>query len=389
MRTGFLFIVPVLALAGAVALAAFGAAPEATTPERKEPMKKRAGVTILERDKCDDGYRLYSSRNSEVARLIDIDGREVHRWSYPQGKTWHYAHMLPNGNLVAIVKDVMILELDWNSKLVWKKQTRAHHDFARLAGGNTLVVSRRKHTDAYVSPGRELSYDTILEVTPQGKTVWEWKVEQHARELAKLVDLQIPSSKGFGDWPHINTCEVLPDSPTARKDKRFRAGNIMVCGRHIDTIAVIDRKTGKIVWAWGPGEILGPHMPTMLPSGNILIYDNGQNKSTKVRRYTRIIELDPIAGKIVWEYKADPPRDFYSPSRGSNERLGNGNTFIAESDSGRLFEVTPKGRIAWEFLNPDRNKRGGHIPLYRALHYGRDLVDKLLKKHGPDKKQTR
>ncbi len=374
---------------GAVWLAAFGAAPKAATPEREEPMKKRAGVTILNRDKCDDSYRLYSSRNSEVARLIDIDGREVHRWSYPQGKTWHYAEMLPNGNLVAIIKDVMILELDWHGKLVWKKQTRAHHDFARLAGGNTLVVSRRKHTDAYVSPGRQLSYDTILEVTPQGKTVWEWKVEQHARELAKLVDLQIPSWKGFGDWPHINTCEVLPDSPTAKKDKRFRAGNIMICGRHIDTIAVIERKTGKIVWAWGPGEILGPHMPTMLPSGNILIYDNGQNASTKVRKYTRIIELDPIAGKIVWEYKADPPGDFYSPARGSNERLGNGNTFIAESDPGRLFEVTPKGKIVWEFLNPDTNKRGGHIALYRALHYERDLIDKLLKKHAPDKNQTK
>ncbi len=387
MRTGYLFVVPVLATA--VALAAFGAAPKAAAPERKEPMTKRAGVTILERDKCDDAYRLYSSRNSEVAHLIDIDGREVHRWSYPQGKTWHYAHMLPNGNLVAIVKDVMILELDWHGKLVWKKQTRAHHDFARLAGGNTLVVSRRKHTDAYVSPGRQLSYDTILEVTPQGKTVWEWKVEQHARELAKLVDLQIPSWKGFGDWPLINTGEVLPDGPTAKRDKRCRAGNIMIGGRHIDTIAVIDRKTGKIVWAWGPGEILGPHMPTMLPSGNILIYDNGQNASTKVRRYTRIIELDPIAGKIVWQYKADPPGDFYSPSRGSNERLANGNTFIAESDSGRLFEVTPRGRIVWELLNPDTNKRGRRIALYRALAYERDLVDKLLKKHAQDKKQTK
>ena len=40
--------------------------------------KKRAGVSLLKRDKCYDGYRLYSSRGSEAAHIIDLDGREVH-----------------------------------------------------------------------------------------------------------------------------------------------------------------------------------------------------------------------------------------------------------------------------------------------------------------------
>lgn len=91
--------------------------------------KKLAGVTLLKRDKCDSSYRLYSSRGSEAAHIIDLDGRKVHSWSYPQGHTWHYAETLPNGHLVAIIKDVMILELDWRSKLVWSAKLRAHHDF--------------------------------------------------------------------------------------------------------------------------------------------------------------------------------------------------------------------------------------------------------------------
>jgi len=155
-----------------------------------------------------------------------------------------------------------------------------------------------------------------------------------------------------------------------------------VCGRHINVIWVIDRKTNRVVWAWGPGHLLGPHMPTMLAGGRILVYDNGQNAADRVRGYTRVLELDPLTGKIVWEYRADPPKRFYSPSRGSNERLPNGNTFIAESDSGRLFEVTPAGKIVWEFLNPDRQKGGRRMALYRALRYPRDLVDRLLAEHG-------
>ncbi|GAH97841.1 unnamed protein product [marine sediment metagenome] len=81
--------------------------------------------------------------------MITPEGKYVHTWYYPHtedivttnfggfGMSWHYAEMLPNGNLVAIVKDEMIIELDWNSNLVWKAKLRAHHDFARGKKGNT------------------------------------------------------------------------------------------------------------------------------------------------------------------------------------------------------------------------------------------------------------
>ncbi len=343
--------------------------------------QEQDGVTILKRDKCYDGYRLCSSRHTEIARFIDLDGNEVHRWQYPQGGTWHYAEMLPGGNLVAITKDVMILELDWASNLVWKREMRAHHDFARLPGGNTVVVSRRELENPWTGEGK-LDCDILEELTPDNEVVWEWKVEQHADEIASLVDLIIPPFDGFNDWPHVNTIEVLPDGPAAEKDTRFRAGNLLMCGRHIDTICVIDRSTDEVVWAWGPGEVLGPHMPTMLPSGHMLVYDNGHNKSRHVRDYTRVVELDPITGKMVWEYKADPPQSFRSPARGSNERLPNGNTFIAESDPGRLLEVTPEGEIVWEFRNPDRYKNGARQAFYRALCYPRKVVDRLVAQHG-------
>jgi len=345
-------------------------------------METESGVTVFNRDRCDDGYRLYSSRQTEVAHLIDVDGREVHRWAYPQGETWHYAEMQPNGNLIAIVKDVMILELDWQSKLVWKAEMRAHHDFARLPNGHTLVASRRDLTNPWTKSGR-LACDILVELAPDGRAVWQWKVEAHADELAGHVKLLIPPSEKFCDWPHVNTLEVLPDNPAARKDARFGAGNLLICGRHIDTIWVIDRRSDRVVWAWGPGELLGPHMPTMLPNGHILVYDNGHNASVRIREYTRVLELDPLEGKIVWQYRADPPESFYSPARGSNERLPNGNTFIAESDSGRLFEVTPAGEIVWELRNPDLRKNGGRMALYRACRYGRDLVEMLLARHKP------
>jgi hypothetical protein len=252
-------------------------------------------ISFHDQTRTDPSFRLYNSRNTECAQLIRPDGSLVHEWRYEQGYSWHYSEMLPNGNLVAVVKDRMILEVDPTGALVWKHEGNAHHDFARKEDGNTYVISGRpKMNSENLAPGRPLYLDHLEEVTPDGQVVWKWQPEEHIEELARLVELILPTA--FNDWPHLNTIEILPDSITARADERFRAGNLLMCGRHIDTLFVVDRDSSEIVWAWGPGELLGPHMPTLLPNGNILVYDNGNNVSRRIRGYTRIMELNPLTG---------------------------------------------------------------------------------------------
>ncbi len=350
------------------------------------------GVIIHDASKVDDCYRLFNSRNLEAAHLITPQGRYVHSWYYPStekatskfsnfGMSWHYAEMLPNGNLIAIIKDEMILELDWNSNLVWKAKLRAHHDFAKTKDGHTIVVSRRDIDDPW-KPGKKIAMDELVEFDEKGNVVWRWEYEDHIEEIEQFVHQPLPPDPSFKDWPHINTCEVLPNNPTAKKDSRFKAGNLLLCGRHANTIFIVEKKTGKVVWAWGPGELEGPHMPTMLKNGHILIYDNGRHLNKNARGYTRIVELDPLTRKIVWEYTGKPKESFYSPSRGSANRLKNGNTLIAESDKGHLIEVTPEGKIVWEFWNSDFNEKGRRMPLYRVVPYEKEIVEPLLRKYG-------
>lgn len=327
-------------------------------PASQEEIKH--GITVYEPEKCYPGYVLYNSRQLEVANLIDLEGNVVHSWSYPQGYTWHYVELLPNGHLCAIIKERMLIELDWKSRLFRRIDVTAHHDFERLENGNTMVLCR-EGSDYY-----------IVELTDDDEVVWEWHPSQHLRELKELVDFRFPREPDL-HWTFINTVEVLPDTPLGREDTSFREGNVLFSMRNVDTIGVIAKDSGEILWAWGPGILDRQHMPTMLDNGNILVYDNGTS-----RGYTRVLELDPRAEEIVWEYKADPPESFFSPTRGSNQRLPNGNTFIAESDSGRLFEITPKGEIVWEFKNPDKMEDGRSMPLYRAMRYSPDLVEALL-----------
>jgi outer membrane protein assembly factor BamB len=134
----------------------------------------------------------------------------------------------------------------------------------------------------------------------------------------------------------------------------------------------MDWESGELIWSWGHGELLGPHGASWLASGNLLIFDNGLS-----RGWSRVIELDPRTEQIVWEYKSDFPEDFYSPSRGSCQRLANGNTLVAASTSGRAFEITPGGEIVWSWINPAREEGGQVATVVRMTRLDLDFVDRL------------
>jgi hypothetical protein len=102
----------------------------------------------------------------------------------------------------------------------------------------------------------------------------------------------------------------------------------------------------------------------VLPSGNILVFDNGLG-----REWSRVVEMDPIARKIVWDYKAPEPGTFYTPAQGSSQRLPNGNTLITSSDQGKAFEVAPQGDVVWQFQNPNLSKSRKSIVMSRVRRH--------------------
>ena len=182
------------------------------------------------------------------------------------------------------------------------------------------------------------------------------------------------------DWAHNNTAQVIPPNATFEKEKaaggpvRFKPGNIFISYRSNDVIAVIDRETGQIVWAWGPGVIDGQHKPHMLANGNILIFDNGT-----LRGWSRVIEVAPLTGRIEWEYTAAPKESFLSRYISAAQRLPNGNTLICEGAKSHLFEVTPDGQIVWDFVNP-YVKEGTPQNIYRCTRYSPQYVRPLLER---------
>jgi hypothetical protein len=179
--------------------------------------------------------------------------------------------------------------------------------------------------------------DYLLEVTKEGRTVWEWRTWEHMDPAEYPITF---AENNRSEWTHGNAVVELAD------------GNLLISFRNISTIVKIDRKMGGVVWKLGAPAVSGQHSPTPLSNGNILIFDNGPHRLDETFPFSRVIEVNPATKEIVWKYQEAFPPSFYSDRISNAQRLPNGNTLINEGQFGRFFEVTTAGEVVWEYVNP-------------------------------------
>ena len=316
----------------------------------------KLGLIHLDEDKVFKGYTLIPTYIGETIDLIDIEGNIVHQWNLP-GRLGSLAYLLPNGNLLCSLltldgppvrqaKGGHILEIDWNSNIIWDYIDHGqHHDFRRLSNGNTMYLGWKEMADkdaARVKGGitgmekdGKIYEDYVREVSPDGETVWQW-------DASELEIENYPLAEGVAryEFAHANTCVELPED------------QILLNFRNLDSIAILDKKKRHFVWEkrdmmWGR-----PHDPHMLENGDILFFANGAQDFTAPQR-SNIIQFNKNTGEETWRYEAPIAWTFYSSHMGGVERLPNGNTLITESVNGRVFEVTHDAELVWDYINPN------------------------------------
>ena len=318
-------------------------------------------------------------------RLIDMNGNVVHSWTVP---AWlnKRSRLLPNGHLLYAGPNQTIFEYDWDGNVVWTHEgIGSVNDLRWLPNNNRLLVAHQLMPDDFQnqvrdveiapwwpprkrgSEERQRSAD-IYEVTPDGDVVWEWHAYNH-------LDLnKFSPATPEGDWLHVNSIAPLPENKWFDAgDTRFRPGNILVNARNLDMIYLVDKETKAVVWEAThtyKGGMSHSHEPEMIENGlpgagNIILFDNGLFPRHRTHSgQTFIIELNPINQEIVWTYETEGYANikFFSKTMGSQRRLPTGTTFIAEDNTGRLFQVTPEGEIVWEYVNRGGTTRPSPVP---------------------------
>ena len=350
----------------------------------------QSGVQIYERERSYPGYNLYCSRNFKEATLFDATGEVLRTWQGTGEGVWDRVVLLPGGDLLVVeirltnaeskdykTEQRFCRRLNWDNQAVWSLPINAHHDVALTPDGGLMLLSFDFRREAEIDPDVDFRDDKIVLLSLDGEVLEEKSLfdmlsaNPDAFEFGTVAP-KLHRGKHMIDLTHANSLDWMDIEELEGTAPIYSPSNVLVSMRHQDSIAILDWDTGQVVWSWGRGEVVGQHDAQFLDNGHILVFDNGLG-----RGWSRVIELDPLTSEIVWEFRTPNREDFYSPSRGSNQRLPNGNTLITSSGQGWAFEVTPAKDLVWSFLNPRlvENRRATMVRLYR---YPPELVSTVI-----------
>jgi len=256
-------------------------------------------------------------------------------------------------------------------------------------------TSTSAHASGFNAPGNILISDQfnnrVIEVAPDGHVVWAFgsgnptlcnpgpgtiiglnDAERLSGGLTLLAGTGIPAGsqsfpKGCADnrvivvnqqgqivWQY-GQAGVSGSGPNELNAPVFAiqlpSRNIMVVDQANNRVIEIDRNTKQIVWSYGPksgpGALNNPNSAELLPNGHILIGDENNNRVLEITR----------DGTIVWQYNQGLSGAAFA------SRLPNGDTLITDSSHSRVLEVTPNKKMVFEyFTNSDPTSNSAPLP---------------------------
>jgi len=350
-----------------------------------------SGVVLHDAQQSSPGYSLYTVVPRSLSVLIDSDGQEINSWPI-DGAFWTTrCELLSNGDVLIIGTDRdgddlsgYLQRMSWEGEVLWRREVMAHHDVELTPDGNVLTITSEDRWLPDLDPKRPCQDNVLSLFTAEGEDLGTLSLHDLVATDPKALPLIQPTKgikRDFQDFFHANSAVWMPMEDLVGSHTLYNRDHVLVTLRHQNMIMVVDWVQQRIVWTWGRGELVLPHEATWLANGNLLVFDNGDVN----RPWSRIVEMDPRVGEIVWEYKASVPGSFYSPGRGTAQRLPNDSILVSYSSEGEAFEVTREGRVVWRFLSPYLSRSGNRLAV-RMKRYSLDMVDAILQRHGPSQR---
>lgn len=243
--------------------------------------------------------------------------------------------------------------VDGGKKIIWQ-YPRSSRDGWVLPNGHILLA---------LSKSKDYPHGAAVEVTREGKTVFEFKGTQSEVNTVQLVANDRVLLTEAGDKPRLlevnRQGEIVVEVPLqaqtkdhhlqTRMARKLSNGNYLV-PQLLDKVVREYTPQGKIVW-----EAKTPHWPftaIRLEDGHTLINCTLGNLA---------IEVD-ARGQVVWQLSNDDLSGKPINDACGAQRLPNGNTVITSHHAGanqiKLLEVTRDKQIVWTYT--DDKKFGIH-----------------------------
>ncbi|CAN5259268.1 arylsulfotransferase family protein [soil metagenome] len=324
-------------------------------------------------------------RNGLMAKIVSPDGSVIKAWDldwykiYPDAKhiptgKMPKAHpgaevngiaISPNGDITFNYGDLAMVQVDICGKVKWRLPVMTHHVVERAEDGSfwALDVNDRNKVDPRYPNLKPPYRDAgVIQVSNDGKLLQRFSIiDLYSRNglqgLFAISGLD-DAAAVYHDGLHANDVEVFPST---LKPGVFAPGDVMVSTRNNNTIFVFDPKT-QVIKAVVSGVTVRQHDPDFIDGSTISIFDNNAVDDPPARQHSRIVEYNfaTRAQRVLFE--GTPAHHFYSFAMGRQQGLPNGNLLITEATRGRLLEVTPAGKVVWEYYNIVAPHELGELP---------------------------
>src|SRR5262249_2313546 len=198
--------------------------------EQNTTKRRGVGLRALNPERASPGFTLFARRMGGGGRVYlgDLGGGVVHTWTrpYPPGlsgylterRTLFYKGRTTEESFLGRFpfKGGVVLEADWNGKVLWEVRHPGHHHHSiLLRNGNVLLncmgrvpddIARRvkggveedrfpsgQHAPRPETEAGKMYSDYLAEGTPAGQTVWEWRTWEHLDPVEDgITEIQAP-----------------------------------------------------------------------------------------------------------------------------------------------------------------------------------------------------
>ena len=337
-----------------------------------------SSVHIFDAQRTCRGYNLFNKN------LIDEKGRIVKQWTKAE-----YGVIDKNGDFYGKLWTNKSIwgRYTWDDHAIWEKTFPTDHGIYLTPKETVVVFTKQPHN----YNNYNVDFDVILEFDKNGRQLQRYAFWDHLKEYQPYhaefnIDSSFPAPFGFlkffmekrklYDYFHLNFFSIIPPNPLEGKNPAFRPGNWLISLLNGSMVFILDQDTKKILWHMAAndvqGGLQGQHSVSMLPDGNILLFENGAD-----RKVSRILMIDPLTLKIKWQYD----HLYFTPLNGFVQALPNGNILVTESRKGHVIELTPDKEIAWDFYKSETSTHhlDPEVKIYFMIRYPKKMIDPLLR----------
>lgn len=239
----------------------------------------------------------------------------------------------------------------------------AQHDALLLPNGNRIVMSQENvivdMSDVVEGghPAASVQASIVQEIDPDGMVIFQWRSLDAFPVTATYEDMTAAAIR----YVHANSVSVDPD------------GSLLVSLRHMSSVVKVNRTTGATEWVLGgklnmfsfvgeheefaPNYFSYQHHVQRLPNGNVLMFDNGTQRTPQFSRGVEYrLDETAMTATMVWEYRHTP--DIYVALQGGVQSLGDGHYILSwgsavQDGSPAFTEVDADGNVVLEASLPN------------------------------------